>query len=91
MPDTRETIIRLDHDGKYAEIWTETRSIISRCRRFGYPQTGTQAKGVWLRLPIRAISIRKWPPTGRFSGKAGQFRSKPRPVLGAPGAPQEAP
>lgn len=77
MSDSKETIIRLDHDGKFAEIWTESRAIIRRCAKFGYPQTGAQAKGVWLRLPIRAIAIKKWPSSRRFVTTAGQFKAKP--------------
>ena len=74
MSDSKETLIRLDHDGKFAEIWTETRSIISRCKKFGYPQTGAQAKGVWFRVPIRAIGIKKWPSGRRKLPKEGLFR-----------------
>lgn len=74
MPDYRETIIRLDHDAKIAEIWTESRAIIRRCAKFGYPETQRQLKGVWLRLPIRAIHIKKWPPSRSSRPNRGQFK-----------------
>lgn len=74
--DAKETIIRLDYNGQYAEIWTENRSIIRRCAKFGYKQTGSQAKGVWLRMPIRAIHIKKWPPVRRSTPTKGQFQRR---------------
>lgn len=74
--DAKETIIRLDYDGKYAEIWTENQALIRRCAKFGYPQTGAQAKGVWLRLPIKAIRIRKWPVSRGVLPKGRLFQRK---------------
>jgi hypothetical protein len=74
--DAKETIIRLDYDGNYAEIWTENQAIIRRCAKFGYKQTGAQAKGVWLRLPLKAIHIKKWPPVARSTPRGRQFQRK---------------
>lgn len=74
--DSKETLIRLDHDMKYAEIWTERPEIIRRCTKFGYQETGRQAKGVWLRLPIQAIRIRKWPVSRGSQPKGRLFQRR---------------
>lgn len=58
MPDYRETIIRLDHDAKTAEIWTENRGVIGKATRAGWTVTHKQAGGTWLAGGIRGVLVR---------------------------------
>ena len=69
MPDYRETVIRLDHDAKTAEVWTENRAVLTRLRRAGAVQTNRQGRGHWYTAPIRAILIRKVPVKGQGTGR----------------------
>ena len=59
MPDVRETIIRLDHDGNYGEVWTENRGWITRLKRAGFTEVKRQGRGVWLRGGIGQVWIGK--------------------------------
>ena len=62
MPDHRETIIRIDHVAKTAEIWTISRRITTRLRRIGAKPLERQIAGQWWSLPERSISLRKPAP-----------------------------
>jgi hypothetical protein len=56
--DARETIIRLDHDLKVAEVWTMRRRLLGRLKRLGGEVLDKAGPGVWVRLPERAIRFR---------------------------------
>lgn len=63
MPkDYRETTINIDHDARTASVWTTSRRIRAKLHRLG-----AKPSGVWLVLPMSAISIRK-PAPKRGSG-----------------------
>jgi hypothetical protein len=80
--DFRETLIRLDHDAKTAEIWTEDRGVTGRALRRGWTVRKRSARGVWMVGPISAILIRKAPSRPGFRRNAGQFRRRPGPAVG---------
>lgn len=63
MKDHRETLIRLDHDARTAQIWTENRGVRGRALRCGWRIEKEQAGGIWLTGPLRGILIRKGPGT----------------------------
>lgn len=86
MPDTRETIVRIDHDLDYSEVWTENQALVKRLLRLGFRQTDQQGKGVWLRGQIRQISFKSTvkrrgiPPTEAAKAALAKFnaeRSRP--------------
>ena len=56
--DARETIIRLDHDLGYAEIWTCDRAILRKLQRGRAQAAGEQRGAEWLRVPIDRFSWR---------------------------------
>ena len=56
--DANETIIRLDHDLRVAEVWTMRRSIATRLKRLGATQGDRVGPGVWLRIPAAAIRFK---------------------------------
>ena len=56
--DAHETIIRLDHDEKYAEVWTQDRAILRKLARGRAAAAGKQRGAEWLRVPIRAFRWR---------------------------------
>jgi hypothetical protein len=51
--DCNETVIRLDHDLKIAEIWTPNRRVQSTLRRAGAEPLERQIGGQWWRVPFR--------------------------------------
>jgi len=56
MPDYRETIVRIDHDAKLAQVWTQDRTIIKRLKqleREGARPLERQIRGEWWEVPIR--------------------------------------
>jgi hypothetical protein len=71
MPDSRETIIRIDHDEKKVYVWTANRGWLSKLRRVG-AQVNEQVgrAGFYILLP-RQVSLRKVAKSRRFSGKVG--------------------
>lgn len=74
MPDYRETVIRLDHDAKIAEVWTEQRGILTRLKRSGFTFQKAQGKGQWWRGPLRGILIRKGPSRRGSGGNTANLR-----------------
>src|SRR5882672_9501334 len=56
--DADETIIRLDHDSKMAEVWTMRRGLVGRLMRLGGELLDKAGPGVWVRLPLKAIRFR---------------------------------
>ena len=56
--DAKETIIRLDHDEKYAEIWTSDRAIRRKLERGRAQAAGEQRGQEWLRVPLKAFRWR---------------------------------
>ena len=58
MPDYRETLIRIDHDSKLAEVWTEQAGLASRLKKLGFKETKQQGRGVWLQGGRKQISFR---------------------------------
>lgn len=80
MPDYRETIIRLDHEAKTAQIWSQNRAILTRARRSGFVEENRQGSGVWLSGPIRGILIRKGPSGARKSTNQGRPFAKRQPA-----------
>ncbi len=64
--DYSETIIRLDHDGKFAEVWTQNRAVLSLLKRTGAIALERQIKGEWWRVGCR---------TGRRGFILGKTRS----------------
>ena len=59
MRDSRETLIRLDHDTGEAQIWTINRAVKGRAKRCGWRVEREQAGGTWYIGPIAGILIRK--------------------------------
>lgn len=70
--DFRETVIRLDHDAKTAEVWTEQRGVLSRLKRSGFTLISKSGRGEWWRGPLRGVLIRKV-PLRSGSGRVGGF------------------
>jgi hypothetical protein len=68
MPDYRETIIRIDHDAKIAEVWTRSRAILSKLKRIGAKPLDKQIRGEWWQVGIRQISLRKPAKRGNSRG-----------------------
>lgn len=88
MPDSRETIIRLDYDLKKAEIWTENQALQRRLLKLGAKQLEKQALGCWFETPIEW-----WKPRPKRKGTGGGgFKRKPAPEVGvsAPNPPHPA-
>lgn len=72
MPDYRETIIRLDHSSKTAEIWTAENGLQNRLKRLGAKELDKAIRGQWYEVPIRWVRIGK--PRGA-SGRPFAARS----------------
>lgn len=72
MPDTRETIIRIEHDTGQAEVWTPYPAVIRLMQRVGATPLDKQALGQWwsvdCRLGLRGVNF----------AKIGARQSKPR-------------
>lgn len=75
MPDSRETIIRIDHAEKYVEVWSIERSIINKLDKAKVPETDTQRGGVWRRVPIEAFRWRILKKTGKRQATAAQLEN----------------
>jgi hypothetical protein len=73
MPDTNETIIRLDYDGDFAEVWTMRRGLAARLKSVGFTETQRQGRGAWLRGGIRQIAFRKPPAVGTPARRAASL------------------
>lgn len=79
MKDYRETLIRIDHDAKTCEVWTERRGVISRLKRSGFIKIREQNLGVWFSGTARQVLLRaipgkrpsKTPTRLRFSTNGG--------------------
>lgn len=73
--DANETIIRLDHDLKTAEVWTPNRRVQSTMRRVGAEKLERQIEGQWWRVPYRiagrSITFGKSSKKGRFKLGSG--------------------
>ena len=69
--DSRETVIRIDHDTKRAQVWTQNRALCNRLKRMGAKELERQAKGEWFDTPAEW-----WRPRRR--------RSASRPENAAP-------
>ncbi len=54
--DYHESMIRLDHDLKIAEVWTTNPRITSVMKRVGATPLDRQIAGQWWRVPFRALS-----------------------------------
>src|SRR5437867_4348287 len=54
--DADETIIRLDHDLKVAEVWTPNRRVQGAMRRAGAASVERQVDGQWWRVEYRVGS-----------------------------------
>ena len=74
--DYQETIIRIDHRAKTAEIWTMRPAVKNRALRAGFAETKRQGKGVWLSGPLSGVSIRKPPRTRDHSANLGRFKGR---------------
>ena len=58
MPDSRETIVRLDHGEGYVEIWSQDRAVLRKLDRAKCPLAGEQRGQEWRRVPIDRFSWR---------------------------------
>ena len=76
--DSDETLIRLDHDAKIAEVWTMKKGIVSKLKRVGASFQDRQGPGLWATLPIKSISFRKPVKRGHFQPNTAGLRG-PRP------------
>lgn len=76
MPDTNETIIRLDHDTKTAEVWTPNRGLQARLRRLGATPMDRQIGGQWWQTPAEWWRPR---PKRKPGGRGRAFISKNTP------------
>ena len=56
--DTNETIIRLDHDEKYAEIWTSDGAVRRKLQRGRAAAAGKQRGAELLRVPLDRFAWR---------------------------------
>ena len=63
MPDSRETIIRLDHGEGYAEIWSQDLAVLRKLDRAKCPLAGEQRGQEWRRVPIDRF---RWRILGRI-------------------------
>lgn len=70
--DANETIIRLDHDLKVAEVWTMRRGIVNRLTCLGATKLNRVGTGVWFRLPIGTIRFKN--PRKRTCSEATRAR-----------------
>lgn len=55
MPDYRETIIRLDHGARTAEVWTAERGLKTRLKRLG----AKDLRDGWQQIPITYVRFSK--------------------------------
>lgn len=85
--DTRETVIRIDHDEGIVEVWTMMRGLINKLRKLGFEELSAQGRGVWYKGTKRQISFRN------KAKKGGSRRTKGLPgvVLGAAAKSEERP
>jgi hypothetical protein len=75
VPDVRETIVRLDYDGDFAEVWTERRSLVVRLQALGFAEVQRQGRGVWLRGGIRQVAFKKPPAVGTSARREASLKA----------------
>ena len=88
MPDHRETIIRLDHGFKIAEIWSEEPAVLRKLDRAKAERRDTQLGREWRRVPLERFKWRIMQDRGArqrteaqiaASARLAESRRKPKP------------
>ena len=77
--DHNESVVRLDHDGKFAEIWTANRRVVNMLKRVGANPMERQIAGQWWRVNCR-VGTRGLIFGKRRTGRGfGATRANPAP------------
>jgi len=66
VPDSHETIIRLDHGEGYVEIWSQDRAVLRKLDKAKCPLSGNQRGQEWRRVPIDRF---RWRIVGKLQKK----------------------